>query len=221
MKVTLMDHMGDDLTTVNAARVSYAKESDTLSKSDKGLIHYLAEHEHNSPFYHPQAMFRVKAPIFVARQLMRHNVSHAYNEMSRRYVEDEPEFYMPDEFRQRPAVGQTKQGSGDPLKGDTQRQAKEAVAWIYERSLVTYKELLALGVAAEQARMVLPLGMYTEWVWTGSLYAIFKMWRERTHPNAQLETQYIARSMGVHMAMLFPTCWATLIKEQGGHSDTT
>ena len=200
MKVQYIDHMGDDLSVVNAARVSFGKHKDLMDKSDTKLIHYLAKHNHKSPFNHAFATFHVKAPIFVARQLQKHEYM-PWNEISRRYVDSEPEFYEPDVWRGRSA--DKKQGSEGVV--DTKTKPTNQYA------LETYRNLLSDGVAPEQARMVLPQSMYTEWYWSGSLYAFAKMCSLRLEKDAQLETQVIARQISLEMEPLFPVSWEALL----------
>ena len=211
IKATYIDHMGDDLTIVNSARVSFGKKSDWLQRVYSGeaqllpdkdikLIHYLAKHNHKSPFNHVFTTFHVKAPIFVARQLQKHEYM-PWNEISRRYVDSEPEFYQPDVWRGRSA--DKKQGSEGVVDvgdwGDTN--------WA---CLIAYKDLLSHGVAPEQARMVLPQSMMTEWYWSGSLYAFAKMCSLRLKPDAQYETRLVAEQIEDKMTELFPESWTAL-----------
>ncbi len=169
MTVELIDHMGSDLSVVNAARVSFNKESDRVSSKDTKLIKYLAKHNHWTPFGHASAQFRIKAPVFVARQLMKHQVGLVWNEVSRRYIKTDPEFWSPDYWRQ--SAEDVKQGS-----------SREAVA---SPSVVThmfedaqrhcedsYKAMIESGVCAEQARAILPQSLLTEWYWSGTLMAL-------------------------------------------------
>jgi len=211
MKVQYINHMGDDLSVVNSARVSFGKKSDymprvhmgepkVLQHKDEKLIKYLAEHNHKSPFNHAFATFHVKAPIFVARQLQKHEYM-PWNEISRRYVDSEPEFYEPDVWRGRSA--DKKQGSDGVV--DTKTRPTNQYA------LQTYRNLLADGVAPEQARMVLPQSMYTEWYWSGSLYAFAKMCSLRLKEDTQLETQVIAEMISIEMSMMFPVSWEALL----------
>lgn len=206
ISTTLLDRMGTDLTVVNAARVSFYKESLELSDKDIRLIHYLAEHGHWTPFAHPQAMFHVRAPIFVARQLGKHQVGLVWNEVSRRYVDDTPDYWMPKgSWRSRPE-GSIKQGSGDqqiPVKPSTFAVMQDAVD--------EYERLIAEGVAPEQARAVLPQGMYTEWYWTGSLFAFSRVCKLRLDAHAQQETRAVARDISIHMSRLFPVSWNALL----------
>jgi len=211
MKVQYINHMGDDLSVVNSARVSFGKKSDymprvhmgepkVLQHKDEKLIKYLAEHNHKSPFNHAFATFHVKAPIFVARQLQKHEYM-PWNEISRRYVDSEPEFYEPDVWRGRSA--DKKQGSDGVV--DTKTKPTN------QYSLETYRNLLSDGVAPEQARMVLPQSMYTEWYWSGSLYAFAKMCSLRLKEDTQLETQVIAEMISIEMSMMFPVSWEALL----------
>lgn len=206
MKVELIDHMGDDLRVANAARVSFAKESEALNDKDTKLIHYLAKHGHWSPFSHCFLTFRIKAPIFVARQLQKHQVGLAWNEVSRRYVDSEPEFYVPDSWRGR--AENVKQGSGGDLQKD---HLPTVYAAAMGRSLGMYQGLLDQGVCPEQARMVLPQSMYTEWYWSGSLYAFARVVKQRTDPHAQKETYSVASAIAVHLEDKFPVSFAALM----------
>ena len=208
--VTYIDHMGSDLSVVNAARVSFGKKSEfegrvggpnVLAKRDVKLIGYLAEHKHTSPFGHAFASFHVKAPVFVARQLVKHKFLR-WNEISRRYVDDEPEFYEPDEWRGRSL--DKKQGSS----GNIIILLDQEIQW--NRQLTTYKTLLAEGVAPEQARMVLPQSMMTEWYWSGSLDAFADMCRLRITPDTQYESKQVALGVDKEMLKLFPVSWEAL-----------
>jgi len=215
MKVKLLEHMGDDLSVVNAARVSLGRWHDEFTGADARLIRYLAEHKHWEPFAHPQVSFRIKAPIFVARQLQKHRVGFAWNEISRRYVDEEPEFYEPDCWRRR--ADDIKQGSSsdkvdlDPiLERETDAGCTSLPNELYVSALETYRALIELDVCPEQARMVLPQAMYTEWVWTGSLLGWSRVYNLRADKHAQLETQQIAQMIGSHMLNLYPFSWRAL-----------
>ena len=203
IKATYLDHMGTDLSVVNAARVSFGKKSDVLKDSDTKLIHYLAKHKHTSPFGHAFATFHVKAPVFVARQLVKHKFLR-WNEISRRYVDTEPEFYKPE---LRASVTDKKQGSGYPIYNNTldgviQQSGIEAAK--------QYKYLLKMGVCEEQARMVLPLNHMTEWYWSGSLDAFADMCRLRITPDTQYESRKVALGVDREMLKLFPISWDAL-----------
>jgi thymidylate synthase (FAD) len=204
-----INHMGTDLSVANAARVSFGKRSEMdtsdvwgppkLKDKDAKLIRYLAKHKHISPFGHCFASFHVKAPVFVARQLVKHKFLR-WNEISRRYVDHEPEFYQPTEWRGRSE--DKKQGSEGVVK-------YEGPLGIYNQ-LDIYKELLRVGICPEQARMVLPQSMVTEWYWSGSLDAFADMCNLRCKPDTQYETQVIAGHIDTEMAKLFPVSWKSL-----------
>ena len=223
--VQYVDHMGDDLTIVNAARVSFNKESSwdgeqhwtgavkgkALSEKDQKLIAYLAKHKHWTPFAHPQITLRVKAPIFIRTQLFKHKVGLTENEVSRRYVSDPPVVYFP-HWRGKPTNG-AKQGSEDFMPID---DAYNTVGRYYDMSvrdaLHTYEQLVKMGVAPEQARAVLPQGTYTEWWWTGSLSAFARVFAQRSDPHAQWECQQYAKAIGEIIQPLFPHSWAALTR---------
>lgn len=224
MKVELIDHMGSDLTVVNAARVSFNKESEwltnpptyldtvetavtALSDKDAKLIKYLAKHKHWTPFSHPQLTFRIKAPIFVARQLFKHKVGLTENEVSRRYVDSYPEFFFP-VFRKR--AENKKQGSLDEFP-DKLEECERILLITQEVAYQGYKKLLEHGVCPEQARMVLPQSMYTEWYWTGSLAAFARVCQLRLDPHAQKETQEIAAGIHLHLKEIFPVSTEALL----------
>ena len=217
IKATYIDHMGSDLSVVNAARVSFGKVSQLetvdwvngrevkgLSERDVKLIRYLAKHKHISPFGHAFASFHVKAPIFVARQLVKHKFLR-WNEISRRYVDDEPEFYMPDMWRGRSE--NKKQGSAGVIYPKTE------FAFVDHITNRIYRELLAEGVAPEQARMVLPQSTMTEFYWSGSLDAFASMCQLRCKPDTQYESRVVADQISEKMAELFPVSWPCLMGE--------
>ena len=235
---TYIDHCGSDLSTVNAARVSFGKKSEwdfecdcvadwscimaggcdcgepqnarQLSKRDTKLINYLAKHKHISPFGHAFASFHVKAPIFVARQLVKHKFLR-WNEVSRRYVDDEPEFYVPDVWRGRSAdkkqgsegVSLWNHGMGTGYR-DSEYEVMDSI-----RSL--YLDMIDKGVAPEQARMVLPQSTLTEWIWSGSLDALADMCRLRCATDTQAETRLVADDISKKMSELFPVSWSALM----------
>jgi len=227
MEVALIDHMGTDLSVVNAARVSFSKESDwesitpagpvpgVLKQSDEKLIKYLAKHNHWTPFGHCSVSFRIKAPVFVARQLGKHQVGLVWNEVSRRYVDSQPEFYFPKKWRGKPT--DKKQGSSEeeveinPVTGtgpslvDDYEQAIKRCMWAYD-------QLLRKEVAPEMARMVLPQSMFTEWYWTGSLMAFSRVCSLRIKEDVQKETRDIAQMIDVECEKLFPVSWKQLGK---------
>ena len=216
IEVTYIDHMGSDLSVVNAARVSFGKKSKSLGEvgigddpimvpvlhdTDVRLIRYLAKHNHKSPFNHAFATFHVKAPIFVARQLQKHEYM-PWNEISRRYVDDPPDFFKPDYWRGR--AENVKQGSSGEVKSNAN------VAYQYHKMEGLYKQLLDEGVCPEQARMILPQSMMTEWYWSGTLYAFAKMCGLRLKEDTQAETRVVAEKVEDVMAKLYPVSWEAL-----------
>ena len=211
--VELIDYMGSDITVVNAARVSFDKESKWyidrggLFERDEKLINYLAKHNHWSPFAHTSVQLRVTAPIFVARQLVKHQVGGVWNEVSRRYVDDEPTFYFPDKWRKR--AENVKQGSSDEEYPNT-GLIKETYN---ELSILTalYNKLILNGLAPEQARMILPQNMMTSWYWTGSLIFFHRVYKQRTDSHAQKETREVAEQIGNICEDLFPISWKALV----------
>ncbi len=203
MEVSFVDKMGSDLSVVNAARVSFAKVKNALDAKDEKLIKYLALWGHWSPFAHATLSFRIKAPIFVARQLVKHQVGLSWNEVSRRYVDDNPEFYMIDEWRSRPDKS-IKQGSGDKL-------IKFDITEAIDVAKGTYNYMLEEGIAPEMARMILPQNMMTEWIWSGSVYAFSRVCNQRIKPNAQRETGEVAEEIVKVMEEHFPLCTKYLI----------
>ena len=208
MNVDIVDKMGSDLTVVNSARVSFAKEvnaKDYDKDKEEKLIRYLAEHDHWSPFSHCFMQFRIKAPVFVARQLVKHQVGLAWNEVSRRYVDEEPEFYLPFIWRGRPE--NKKQGSSDK---EIEFDITPTIKYVKE----TYNNLLKEGVAPEMARMVLPQNMMTEWFWSGSLYAFARVCNLRNKPDSQEETRMITQQMAQHLKDHFPISAKYLLDEE-------
>ena len=218
IEATYIDHMGSDLSVVNAARVSFGKKHDTFQDKDKGLVKYLAKHKHLSPFGHAYAKFHVKAPIFVARQLVKHKFLR-WNEISRRYVDNEPEFYVPDVWRGRSA--DKKQGSEGmvDLKTipafDCERIENGSIEEVLEENLFdllrSYRKMIRKGVAPEQARMVLPQSTMTEWIWSGSLDAFADMCNLRLKTDTQYETQLVGQQVDQIMLGLFPVSWEALV----------
>jgi thymidylate synthase (FAD) len=207
--VELLHCMGDDLMVVNAARVSFAKQADEFKEQDSKLIKYLAKHNHISPFFHPQIQFRIRMPIFVAREWYRHQIGFSRNEVSRRYVSDMPECWIPDESEFREKDKHIKQGSMEsPI--DLSSVARKLYCVSIQKSLDTYNELLELKVAPEIARCVLPQSMYTEFIETGSLAAYARLYKLRTSPDAQREIQWYANEIGKQISTKFPVSWKAL-----------
>jgi thymidylate synthase (FAD) len=254
IQVKLVDHMGDDLSTVNSARVSFDKASEfetiefnteaemfkwfdeggkgyydleyvmsdrwygghpvnVLSEKDAKLTKYLADHRHLTPFRHNAIQIRCTAPIFLARQLGKHQAGLSWNEVSRRYVDTPPEFYTPDEWRGRPE-GSIKQGSSGAVHKVTidgvDYQTDEVYDNLTRVSLITYEAMLESGVAPEMARMVLPQSMMTTWIWSGNLLAFTHVYKERIAEGAQLEAQHFAKELGVILEQLFPVSFKAL-----------
>ena len=240
IKVELVDYMGNDLSTVNSARVSFDKESsfdtevtkdsigedmswcnitETLKPADRGLVNYLANHNHSTPFRHNAVTIRCDAPIFLARQLGKHQAGLSWNEVSRRYVDTPPEFFVPDEWRGRPD-GSIKQGSGgivDTLSDSLLGNRPDTPGINYNHLLYmveeTYKRFLEAGVAPEMARMVLPQSMMTSWYWTGNLLSFAHVYKERIASNAQLEANWFAQDLDKVIRQLFPVSWQALVGE--------
>jgi thymidylate synthase (FAD) len=210
MEVKLIDSMGSDLSVVNAARVSFNKVSSEVGANGIRLIKYLAKHQHNTPFMHNSVTLHMKVPLFVARQIHKHQVGFTVNEVSRRYITDEPEFYVPDVWRK--AADNVKQGSSDEaIDPDALPSSGRNPDWYANKAaLGSYKGLLALGVCPEQARMVLPQSMYTEFYMTGSLYGWAQVYLQRSDSHAQKEVQVVAEQIGDLMRPLFPVSWEAL-----------
>ena len=232
MEVQVIDFMGSDLTVVNAARVSFEKESEAedweyldlgqssgdfvavLNEKDQKLIKYLAKHNHWTPFGHCQVTFRIKAPIFVARQLGKHQVGMVWNEVSRRYVDTEPEFYEPEVWRKR--ADNVKQGSSEEISDwdgyfwDV-KDDDMAINDHLRNTISLYQRMILEGVCPEQARMILPQSMYTEWYWTGSLAAWARVCKLRLDPHTQKETRDIAQVISNQMSIIFPVSWSELL----------
>lgn len=214
IEAQLIDYSGDDLMVVNAARVSFDKESNQadyilkgLSDKDARLINYLVAHGHWTPFAHPQITLRVKAPVSIRTQCFKHKQGFVENEISRRYVDDTPEFFYP-VLRQRPTDG-AKQGSRDEFPVNLEK-CDSLVAGLYSAAKMVYETLIDEGVAPEQARFILPQGMMTEWYWTGSLAAYARFYDQRTDLHAQKEIQDLAKMIGKIIEPLYPVSWKAL-----------
>lgn len=208
-KVELLHVMGDDLMVVNAARVSFAKESTEFNDKDAKLVQYLAKHNHITPFFHPQIQFRIKMPIFVAREWYRHQIGFSRNEVSRRYVDTTPECWVTDVEDLRERDPKLKQGSRTTIIAN----AEAVHSWVDEhtqKSIELYEKLLEQGVAPEIARTILPQSMYTEFIETGSLAAYARLYKLRTSPDAQREIQKYAKMIGDQLEEKFPISWKAL-----------
>ena len=207
MEVELIDHMGSDLSVVNAARVSFGKMSDTLDTKDEKLIGFLAKHNHWTPFGHTSITLHIKAPIFVARQLSKHQVGLVWNEISRRYVSDKPQAWISNMWRQESE--DKKQGS-ESFGVVSQGIVEDIYASSISHSIDAYSRLLKLKVCEEQARAVLPQSTYTEWYWTGSVAAFSRVCKLRLEETAQEETREVALAISDHCGKLFPVSWREL-----------
>jgi thymidylate synthase (FAD) len=207
IKATPLDSMGSDLTVANTARVSFGNWKDELDAKDAKLIGYLADHEHTSPFRHCFASFRCRAPIFVARQLVKHQVGLSWNEVSLRYVRA-GDVWSPNVWREQSE--DKKQGSGGALPQRVQEEVAEAYGTAVEAALDAYERMISLGACREQARAVLPTGVMTEWVWSGSMQAFAHMVRLRCAPDAQAETRELAEQIRTELLRLWPVAMAAL-----------
>lgn len=214
--VECIEKFGDDLTVVNAARVSFHKESHSLTEGDKKLIKYLANHDHITPFFHPQARLRIKMPLFVARQWFKHSVGFARNEVSRRYVDFVPECWVPaaDDVRERDP--KAKQGSKDTPVEDAS-VAHRLMEDHVKSAINTYEMLLGKGVAPEIARTMLPQSMYTEFIESASVSAYARLCNLRLDPSAQKEIRDYAEAVNTIMMELFPVSWEALSNKFKAH----
>lgn len=213
IKVELLDHMGDDIAVVQAARVSFAKDADTEfdNVKDGKLINYLAKHDHWTPFAHTALKFRIAAPVPIRTQCFKHKIGMVENEESRRYISTTPEIFIPEFFRAKPE-GSIKQGSAD--------KHSSSDFWINEYQEVTakavdlYLDMLADGVCPEQARFILPQGAIVNWIWTGNLVSFANFYNKRTDPNAQKEVQVVAELVGKEVERIFPVSWIALTSKE-------
>lgn len=211
--VRLIDHMGSDLSVVNAARVSFGKRKEAFDEGDEKLIRYLANHEHTSPFRHTAMTFHVKAPIFVFRQWMKHRIGSEFNEISGRYVVfPDDEYFVPEVFRQQAKVN--KQGSEGEIAPEHRERAATAYLEACKQSVAHYKELLALGVCKEQARCVLPLGLYSEVYWTVSLQAVAHFIHLRSESHAQWEIQQYAAAVRQVVEQVYPVSLKAMLDSE-------
>lgn len=222
IKVELLDWMGTDLDVVNAAKVSFSKESKwkedsyydmeslQLEDKDKKLINYLAKHDHWTPFAHTALKFRIAAPVPIRTQCFKHKIGMVENEESRRYISTTPEIFIPKFFRAKPE-GSIKQGSGEKHEASDEWLAvyKEAV----NLAVNTYLEMLDDGVCPEQARFVLPQGAIVNWIWTGNLVSFANFYNKRTDANAQREVQVVAELVGKEVERIFPVSWKALTEK--------
>jgi thymidylate synthase (FAD) len=202
--------LDDDLTVVNAARASFGKQKEVFDEADAKLIRYLAKHQHIMPFAHPHIRFRIEAPIFVARQLAKHQVGGVWSEESRRYVDDEPDIYEPKTWRSR--ADNVKQGSGADLDAASRMMAGAVYDDAVSKAVQAYEDMLRLGVAPEMARGVLPLASMTTWIWTGSLLFFARVCKLRLDSHAQAETREVAEKIAYECRKVFPVSWAALME---------
>lgn len=205
--------MGTDLTVVNAARVSFHKQHDEFQDNDERLIRFLARNGHWTPFGHPHITLRMTAPIFVRTQCFKHKVGFVENEVSRRYVDEDPTFYGPNLWRER--AESAKQGSGWPLNKDLQDSVTDEYRRVLRQASETYNRMLGDGVCPEQARMVLPQSMMTQWYWTGSLMAYARFCCQRLDGHAQEEIRDLAAEVSTIIQPLFPVSWHYLVEDEG------
>ncbi len=207
--VKYIGHLGSDMTVVDAARVSYDRRHDQYTEEQNTrLIKYLAGHDHWTPFGHCSMTVLVNAPIFVARQLVKHQVGLVWNEVSRRYVDDRPTFYKPDHWRTRPE--NSKQGSGPNVNVYTATECEFEFENLVDNAVESYDALLKFGVAPEQARMVLPLCTMTQWYWSGSMVAFHRVYTQRISSDSQYETSLVAKRIDEIASNLWPVSWEAL-----------
>ena len=207
MEVILVDKMGSDLSVVNAARVSFGKKKTKFTKQDEKLINYLASHDHWTPFGHCSLQYHISAPVFVARQLVKHQVGLVWNEVSRRYVDSKPEVYIPDSWRGR--AEDKKQGSDEDNIVKLRCLEYESLS---KTIIGAYERMIDEGICPEQARMILPQSMMTEWYWSGTLMAFARVCNLRCKPDAQKETRLIADQINMLSETEFPVSWKALRK---------
>tara|TARA_R110002153_G_C13163565_1_gene483332 strand:- start:109 stop:750 length:642 start_codon:yes stop_codon:yes gene_type:complete len=210
--VSYMTHMGSDDLVTDAARVSFNKQASAYGEhQNERLINFLAREKHVHPFSHPVATFRCTAPIFVSRQLAKHQVGATWNEVSRRYIKSNPLYWKPEFFRA--GADDVKQGS----TSEPHRRSEEFVEYYHDiciDAIATYNKMIAVGICAEQARAILPQGAITEWVWTGSLLFWSRVYNLRIKPDTQKETRDFAELLGEQMASLYPISWKALTDGQ-------
>lgn len=217
MKAEYVAHSGDDLLVVNAARCSFGKEKKEFDEADAKLIAYLAREKHVLPFRHPTLTLRCKAPMFVTRQLGKHQAGMSWSEESRRYVKSTPEFFWPDKWRK--AAENVKQGSSDEEleemlvpASDGYGKPQEIMEQTAKFADAAYQDALASGMAPELARMILPQNMMITWVWTGTLLSWMHMIKQRTDSHTQRETQEFARMVAEIVERLYPVSYKALME---------
>lgn len=208
IKVELVDSLGSDLSVVNAARVTMGIEHSSMTVGDAGLINFLAREHHQTPFRHPHVTLKCKAPIAIVRQLGKSQVGFQWNEKSRRYKDGDVEVFVPELFNKRP--DDLHEGSAGVFHPDYVVSIENELKCAYNNAVSSYDDLLTRDLAPEQARFVLPQGMITEWVWTGSLLGWFNMYQQRSNLHAQYEVRLFAKQVDVIMNNLYPHCWSAL-----------
>lgn len=208
INIELVDVMGDDRSVSNSARVSFNKWKEEFDEQDERLIKYLADHRHLTPFRHTQVQLRCKAPIFLVRQLGKHQAGLSFNEVSRRYVKSKPEFFIPEEWRGAP-VGNIKQGSTGLV--DDQHLTKARYDDFINKCVLLYQDFLDEGMAPEMARLILPVSHLTEWIWSGNILAFAHVYKERIAEGAQLEAQVFAKKLDEIIRPQFPVAWSALV----------
>lgn len=223
--VRLVNHMGSDLTVVNAARVSYAKQSNALTEKDLRLIRFLARDGHTSPFRHAMIQYEIYAPLMVARQWWKYVIGsahyegtgdslEAWNESSRRYITEEPVFYTPEAGQWRSAPAPSKQGSGDIVTWELGEKYTGELMNYVDLGIQKYEAALADGICAEQARLFLPAyGLYVRWYWTASLQSVAHFLSQRLEHGAQKEIQDYAQAVLEIVKALFPVTIEELLSK--------
>ncbi len=212
LNVEYVDHMGDDMSIVNAARVSFANANDSerTDAMNEKLITYLADHKHITPFQHTAITVRMQAPVPIRTQCFKHKVGFSENEESRRYIDTQPEIFIPNAFRA--VTDSKKQGSGGVLGGKDQFRVSCHYSDAVNAAVAAYEKALEMGVCEEQARFLLPQGAIVNWYWTGSIAAFARFFHQRTDPHAQKEIQVLAHQVGEVIEPLFPITWKALTK---------
>lgn len=211
MRAQYVDHMGSDLSVVNAARVSFAKQKDVMDENDEGLVRFLAKHDHWTPFAHTAITLRMSAPVPIRTQCFKHKQGLVENEESRRYISSTPELFVPESFRMKPE-GSIKQGSGG-IHPDSDMWLA-AYRMQCEGAIALYERMVANGICPEQARFILPQGCEVNWIWTGNVYAFANFFNKRTDSHAQKEIQDLALQVGEVIASLYPVSWAALTGQE-------
>jgi len=211
MNTEYIDHMGNDASVVRAARVSFAADATEFNaENDTGLINYLANHNHWTPFAHTSVTLRMNAPVPIRTQCFKHKVGFSENEESRRYISSMPSFYTPEQFRKAPE-GSVKQGSGEDMHPIANRYWRSSFKTVYTMCMDAYDTAISGGMCPEQARFILPQGMEVSWYWTGSIAAYARFCKQRLDPHAQKEIQELSQEVSNIMAQLFPVSWEALM----------